>query len=92
MADFPDSAATAYVRPHEVKLSVRRSGAPALPAVIRHINSAGPVVHVSLERADDGSPFQALLTKEECEGLSLQPSVSVFAALTNARVFAQEVG
>ncbi|MBS0658409.1 MAG: TOBE-like domain-containing protein [Verrucomicrobia bacterium] len=86
------SVATAYVRPHEVKLQSDQPGSAGLGAVVRHVNSAGPVVHVSLERSDDGSPFLALLTKEECRGLTLRPSSLVYAFLKNARIFPEEAG
>ena len=38
------------------------TGGAALPAVVVHVNSAGPVVYVELERLDDGSRFRAQLT------------------------------
>ena len=86
--------AVAYVRPHEVKVRAaglgegKATGGAALPAVVVHVNSAGPVVYVELERLDDGSRFRAQLTREETRQLSpLEPGAQVFVELRNVRVF-----
>jgi hypothetical protein len=56
--------------------------------VVVHVNSAGPVVYLELERVDDGSRFRAQLTKEESRQLSpLEPGARVFVELQNVRVF-----
>jgi sulfate transport system ATP-binding protein len=82
-----DAPAVAYVRPHEIKVRAQSNGTPSFPAIIKHVNSAGPLVHLELERTDDGRRFAAQLTKEESGNLSLQPGPRVFVELMNARVF-----
>ncbi len=89
-ATVTDSPAVAYVRPHEIKLRALPNGVPAIAAIVKHVNAAGPVVHVELERADDGGRFAVELSKEESRELSLQPSTKVFVELRNVRVFAED--
>jgi sulfate transport system ATP-binding protein len=76
-----------YVRPHEVKVRAAPTGEAALAATVLHVNSAGPIVHLELERADDRSRFRAQLTKEESRALPLAPGAQLFVELRNARVF-----
>ena len=86
----PDAPAVAYVRPHEIKVFSVSRGPASLEARIRHANSAGPVVRLELERADDGCRFAAELTREEARGLQLVPGAQVFVELKNVRVFADD--
>ena len=83
----PDRAAIAYVRPHEIKVTNQPETADSLPAIIRHVNSAGPIVHLELERAEDGSRFAADLPHEQSRQLDLRPGVEVFVELKKLRVF-----
>ena len=85
--DALDSPAVAYVRPHEIRVLNRSSGSASIPALIRHVNSAGPLVHLELVRLDDGGRFAAELTREESRGLNLSPGVQVYVELKNLRVF-----
>ncbi len=85
-----DAPAVAYVRPHEIKVSLHADGPDSIAAVIKHINSAGPLVHLDLERSDDKSRFTVELTKEESIGLSLLAGTPVFVRLKNVRVFADD--
>ncbi|MBI5384391.1 MAG: sulfate ABC transporter ATP-binding protein [Verrucomicrobia bacterium] len=82
--------AIAYVRPHEIKVLSRPNGVGSLPALIRYVNSAGPLVRLELERADDRGPFSVELTREEGRGLALQPGAQVYVELKNLRVFADD--
>jgi sulfate transport system ATP-binding protein len=86
----PDAPAVAYVRPHEIKVFSEASSEASLPALIRHVNSAGPVIRLELERTDDGSRFAAELTREEIRDLSLVPGARVFVELKNVRVFGED--
>ena len=79
--------AVAYVRPHEIRVLGKPNGTASLPAVIRHVNSAGPLVHLELERLDDGGRFAAELTREESREVELRPGARVFVELKNVRVF-----
>jgi len=86
-----DAPAVAYVRPHEIKVRAFPNGAPAIAAIIKHVNAAGPLVHLELERTDDASRFVVELTKEESRQLTLEPSANVFVELKNVRVFTENV-
>jgi sulfate transport system ATP-binding protein len=80
--------AVAYVRPHEVKVYAKQNEGAALSAVVVHVNSAGPVVYLELERVDDRSRFRAQLTRDESRQLApLEPGARVFVELQNVRVF-----
>jgi len=61
-----------------------------LSAVIRHLNSAGPLLHLELERSDDGGRFTVELTREESRGLELGPGKEVWVELKNLRVFTED--
>src|SRR2546423_3031105 len=89
-ASVKDAAAVAYVRPHEIKVRAQSNGPSSIAATVKHVNSAGPLVHLELERADDGSRVVVELTKEESRQISLQPGVQVFIELKHVRVFAED--
>lgn len=82
-----DADVVAYVRPHEIKVRAQANGKSAIPATIKHVNAAGPLVHLELERNDDGSRVTVDLTKEESSQISLQPGDQIFVELKNVRVF-----
>lgn len=87
----PDgSAAVAYVRPHEIKVSLHADGPDSIAAIIKHINSAGPMVHLDLARLDDATRFNVELTKEESTALSLVQGTKVYVRLKNVRIFPVE--
>lgn len=81
------SPATAYVRPHNIHLSKRRNGTPAIEVTVRHIHAAGPVARVELQRADTGENLEAELPREEERALALNVGDTAFASLRDARVF-----
>jgi sulfate/thiosulfate transport system ATP-binding protein len=76
----------AYVRPHEIKLHPQGNGNASIAAVIKHVNSAGPLVHLELERPD-GSCFAVELSKEESRRISIATGAEVFVELKNVRIF-----
>jgi sulfate/thiosulfate transport system ATP-binding protein len=82
--------AIAYVRPHEMKLHNQPYGGSNFPALVRYVNSAGPLVRVELERTEDGSCFAVELTREESRALQLDPGTQVFVQLKNVRVFGDD--
>jgi sulfate/thiosulfate transport system ATP-binding protein len=85
-----DAPAMVYVRPHEIRLVTNPNGEACLPAIIRHVNSAGPLIHLELERTDDESRFAVELTREQSSGVPLQPGVQVFVELKKLRVFSED--
>jgi sulfate/thiosulfate transport system ATP-binding protein len=89
-ASSKDAPAIAYVRPHEIKLSKEPNGNTTFPALIRTVNSAGPLVRVELDRMDDGSRFAVELTREQSHELTLKPGTQVFVELKNLRVFTED--
>ena len=89
-ATTASAPAVAYVRPHEIKVASQPDGTTSLAAVIRHVNSAGPLVRLELERADDGGRFTAELTRDESRGIQLEPGAQVYVELKKLRVFAED--
>jgi len=87
---FRGGEGVAYIRPHEIKLRAQRDAAADIAARVKRVSSAGPVVQVELERADDGNRFLAQLSKDEGRQMALEPGAEVFASLENARVFPDE--
>jgi sulfate/thiosulfate transport system ATP-binding protein len=85
-----DAPAVAYVRPHEIKVFGQPNGENSLPAVVRHSHAAGPLLHLELERTDDGSRFAVELTREESRGIQLHAGTRVFVELRNVRVFTED--
>jgi sulfate/thiosulfate transport system ATP-binding protein len=85
-----DAPAVAYVRPHEINVHAQRDGRPGIAAIVQHVNAAGPLVNLELERADDGSSVVVQLPKEESYRTPLQPGDHVFVELKNVRVFEED--
>ena len=80
-----NGAAIACLRNHDVKVRME-PGERTIPASITHVNSAGSVVRVELERADDKSRIVAELSRERLVP-ALHPGASVFVELENPRIF-----
>ncbi|HEX5323376.1 MAG TPA: sulfate/molybdate ABC transporter ATP-binding protein, partial [Capsulimonadaceae bacterium] len=89
LAESADEAkpVLAYVRPHDVHIARHRNGEPTIPAIIRHINSVGPIVRVELQREDTGDLVAAELTRERYKELALKSGETVQIKAQNARVF-----
>jgi sulfate/thiosulfate transport system ATP-binding protein len=87
-----DASAVAYIRPHEVKVRARAVSTSDIAAIVKHVNSAGPLVHVELQRTADGTSLAVKLTKEESQQIALAPGALVFVDLRNLRVFAEAEG
>ncbi len=85
-----DAPAIAYVRPHEIKVQNLPSATATLPALVRQVNSAGPLVRLELEREDDRGHFAVELTREESRAIHLEPGARVFVELKNLRVFPED--
>ncbi|MGY8677272.1 sulfate/molybdate ABC transporter ATP-binding protein [Bradyrhizobium sp. UFLA05-153] len=88
--EVKDADVVAYVRPHEIKVRAQSHGTSVIPATIKHVNSAGPLVRLELERTDDGTRLTVDLTKEESSQISLQPGCQIFVELKNVRVFSED--
>jgi sulfate/thiosulfate transport system ATP-binding protein len=87
--EFPaarDLPGLAYVRPHDITL--RAPDEPGLPAVIRHVFTAGPGIRVELQRRDTKTSIEADLTHDASRQLLLTPGTEVSLTFSGARVFA----
>ena len=81
--------AIACVRNHDVKVHLERSTEASIEARITHVNAAGSIVRVELERADDKSRIAAELCKDD--GLPpLHPGATAYVELRNIRIFEHE--
>lgn len=85
-----NAPAMVYVRPHEIQVTNQPNGGQSLPALVRDVNLAGPLVHVELERLDDGAQFAVELTREQSRSVQLTPGAQVFVELKNLRVFSED--
>lgn len=83
----PESEASIYFRPHDVKVSTDPQGSGSIAAIVRFVNIAGPFVRVELERADQGGVFEVELPREQWEILHRSTGQSVFVDLQRVRVF-----
>jgi sulfate transport system ATP-binding protein len=89
--EFPeaqDIAGLAYVRPHDITL--RAADEPGLPAIIRHVFTAGPGIRVELQRRDTQTGIEADLPHEVGKQLLLTPGTEVSLTFSGARVFAAQ--
>jgi sulfate transport system ATP-binding protein len=87
--EFPsarDLPGLAYVRPQDITL--RAPDEPGLPAIIRHVFTAGPGIRVELQRRDTKTQIEADLTHDASRQLLLTPGTEVSLTFSGARVFA----
>ena len=84
-----DTAAVAFVRPHDIRVTRVASG-PALAAQVIRSNAAGPVANLELKRLDSGEQFAVQLSKELFQELQPKPGEQVFVELRNVKVFSDD--
>ena len=82
--------AIACVRNHDVKVHLEPSAAAPIAALITHVNTAGSIIRVELERADDKSRISAELSRENGLPAALHPGASAFIELRNVRIFVDD--
>lgn len=80
----------AYVRPHDIEISRLRDDNFKIFATIRHINAAGPVVRINLQRHDNDEQIEAELTRDRYRQLHLKNHESVYVRISNPRVFIED--
>jgi sulfate transport system ATP-binding protein len=76
----------AFVRTYDVQLH----GSPkdgALPAVVRHVHSFGPVVRVELELMHDRRTIEAHLPRHQYAQLAVTKDQQLYVVPTNVKVF-----
>ena len=88
----PDAAenVVAYVRPHDIEISRVAEDGFTILATIQHINAAGPLVRVQLQRHDNREHLEAELTRDRYRQLNLQNHESVYLRVRNPRVFVDD--
>jgi sulfate transport system ATP-binding protein len=79
----------ALVRPHELTVSTEPHDGSSVPAVVRRIHSAGPVVRLELVH-DDGEALEAAVPRDRFEALDLKPGTRVYLTPQQLRVFEGE--
>lgn len=87
-----NSAALAYVRPHDIEVHKERNGAQSFEALVSYIHAIGPLVRLELQRLSDNEliesePIQAELTQERFRELNIQQGERVFVTPRNVKVF-----
>ncbi len=84
-----DSAAIAFVRPHDIRVT-RQAAGPALAAQVIRSNAAGPVANLELKRLDSGEFFTVQLGKEQFQELQPKVGEQVYVELKNVKVFSDD--
>jgi sulfate transport system ATP-binding protein len=81
-----DALATAYVRPHDIDITVQKSDS-AVAATVDHAVALGSVVRLELTRHDNGEVVEAELPRDRYEGLKIAHGQVVYLAPRRARFF-----
>lgn len=84
-----DSAAIAYVRPHDIELQ-DGPGEGFIAATVAGVSAAGGVLRIELHHALSESVLQVELPRSQERYLELQPGARVFARPTNSKIFLQK--
>jgi len=85
-----EKSATAFVRPHDIRVT-RKPGDPAqLKARVKHCNAVGPFAQLELERLDSHEPFTVQLSQEQFRELQPRPGEELFVELRNVKVFPED--
>ena len=71
-----DIPAVGYVRPYDIEVERYRNGAPALEAIVNHIQRVGSLVHLELARGDTGDLIEVELSQLRTKTLVF-PQLSV---------------
>jgi sulfate transport system ATP-binding protein len=81
-----DLPATAYVRPHDIDVSVQKAEF-AVSATVDHAVALGSVVRLELTRHDTGDVVEAEIPRDRYEGLKIAHGQTVYLAPRRARFF-----
>jgi sulfate transport system ATP-binding protein len=84
--DVVDALATAYVRPHDIDISVQKTDA-AVSATVDHAVALGSVVRLELSRHDNGEVVEVEVARDRYEGLKIAHGSVVYLAPRRARFF-----
>jgi len=81
-----DTAATAYVRPHDIDIA-SAAGSDMVEATLNHATRIGSVVRLELSRKDNGALVEVELSRERFEHLNVIAGNLVYFKPRRARVF-----
>ena len=84
--DVADTAATAYVRPHDIDIG-SDTGNGTVEATLNHATRIGSVVRLELARKDNGGIVEVELSRERFEHLNVTTGNVVHFKPRRARVF-----
>ena len=79
--------ADTLVRPHDVLVQRTDPDGTAIPATVKHIGVAGPVVRLELERSDNRQTVDAEVTLDASKTLALRIGDAVFLTLRKEHAF-----
>jgi sulfate transport system ATP-binding protein len=81
-----EGEAIAYVRPQDIEI-LSENEHSGLPAIVRHVSAAGPLVLIDLAVGEARQPVEADLTRARYQELNLKPGQRVRARARKARLF-----
>ena len=81
-----DALATAYVRPHDIDISVQKIES-AVSATVDHSVALGSVVRLELTRHDNGEVIEVEIPRDRFEGLKIRDRQAVYLTPRRARFF-----
>lgn len=84
-----DSAAIAYVRPHDIELTTENLEG-SIPATISHISTAGSVLRIELQNKLSSDVIHVELPRSQERSLDLSIGAHVFAKPTSSKIFLQK--
>jgi sulfate transport system ATP-binding protein len=84
--DVVDALATAYVRPHDIDISVQKADS-AVSATVDHAVALGSVVRLELTRHDNGEVIEAEMPRDRYEGLKIREGQAIYLTPRRARFF-----
>lgn len=85
-----DSAAIAYVRPHDIELQAEPAGEGFIEATVDNVSTAGSVLRIELRHALSDDLFHVELPRSQERLIDLSPGARVYAKPTSSKVFLQD--
>jgi sulfate/thiosulfate transport system ATP-binding protein len=82
--------ATAFVRPHDIRVTREPAGPAAFAASVVRFYVVGPLAQLELQRADSGETFTAQLSKERFHELNPHAGDRVYVELRNVKIFPED--
>ena len=82
--------AMVYIRPHLLDIHLAPNGKSAFPAIVKHINAAGPRVKIELT-SEWGDPVRVEMDHERLRALDLRPEAKVYLSPHENRVFVYQI-